>query len=70
MGLNRDQTVSFFFLLFCAIWHLSSLTRDRTCAPCGVSMKSYSLDWQGSPKIVMVFMFCSGFKFLKIAERD
>lgn len=70
-GTEQGQDCFVFFLLFfCAIWHLSSLTRDRACAPCGVSMKSYSMDWQGSPKIVMVFMFCSGFKFLRIAERD
>ena len=55
-----------------SLWDLHSPTRTEAgaCAPCGVSMKSYSMDWQGSPTIVMVFMFCSGFKFLRTAERD
>ena len=33
----------------CSMWNLSSLTRDRICAPCNESSESYPLDHQGSP---------------------
>ena len=43
--------LSFFFFLPCGItWYPSSLTRDRTRAPCIGSTESYPLDCQGSPR--------------------
>ena len=44
---------SFFFLFWgvsCDIQDLSSLTRDRICAPCIWNMESQPLDCQGNPR--------------------
>ena len=53
------HTFSLFFFFFsfflatlhaaCGIWDHSSLTRDRSCAPCSGSTESQPLDRQGSP---------------------
>lgn len=41
----------FYVLVFWSpgMWGLSSLTRDRTCAPCTGSIESSPLDYQRSP---------------------
>ena len=55
-GVKREEKASELFLLsfFLAtmggMWNLSSLSRNRTPAPCSESWVSYPLDHQGSPK--------------------
>ena len=56
---NRGRTqhclcfLSFFFYFWPhGTWDLSSLTRDRTCAPCSGGAESEPLDGQGSPTVL------------------
>ena len=46
-----------FLAALCSIWDLSSLTRDRTQAPCTESSESQPLDFQGSATCIFVFFF-------------
>ena len=44
------EFLSFFLPVPWSMWDLSSLTRDRTHAPWGGSMESWTLDHEGSPR--------------------
>ena len=48
--------VLFFFCHLCAMWDLSSPTRDQTYAPCSGSTESQPLDLQGSAGKVFLAM--------------
>ena len=49
-----QEAFSFFFLFWPhGLRNLSSLTRDRTCAPCSGSTESKPLDFQGSLRMVL-----------------
>ena len=47
---SSPVTLPFFPAMLHDMWDLSSLTGDWTCSPWSGSMKSESLDHQGSPK--------------------